>query len=213
MPGMLSQQQKPETKGAKPEAKRAQPDRQPRPEGQPAKGEGGKRKAPPEMQKQYNDFVGQAYNLIYDEKVLPQIQERLSAGNNPVENLATTTVMAVQRVLDSAEKAGKQFDNRVLLNGGAEIVNDLATLADKAGIHKYSEEEIKSASYLALDMFTAKQKQAGRLDEQGLARDAQALMQAEQSGRLDQLLPGARKVADAGKKMGGGQPQKEKANG
>ena len=44
----------------------------------------------PEEQQGYDEFVNNAFSVIYDKKSLPQILEGLKGDGNPVEGLANT---------------------------------------------------------------------------------------------------------------------------
>lgn len=151
--------------------------------------------APPEEQELYNATVGQAYNLIYDDKVMPRVLNRLSASD-PVDGLAATTVMVMDRVEDSAEKQGVKIPGDVMLHAGMEVMGDLAGLAKDARIHEYDKAEKEAALYQALDQYRQMRDGQGRLDKQAIRQDWDMLMQAEQEGRLEDVLPGAGRLAE-----------------
>ncbi len=108
--------------------------------------QGGEVNASPEQQAQYEKFVLAATDMVYDEKVMPGIVERLKGANDPVEGLASAAVMVTQRVVDSAEKAGETIDQAVSFNAAMEIIMDLATLANESGVHEYTPEEMQAAT-------------------------------------------------------------------
>lgn len=169
--------------------------RQPSPER--GDGEGRQRRGNVSEQEQqiYDATVGQAYNLIYDEKVMPGILQRMQAGE-PVESLATTTVLVVSRVKDSADKEGIDIPGDVLFHAGMEVLQDLANLSAQAGIHEYGQDEKEAALYQALDTYRDMMEQSGKLDSAAMQRDWDMLMQADKAGRLDEVLPGASKLAE-----------------
>ena len=164
----------------------------------------GGRNVTPQEQDLYDATVGQAYNVIYDDKAMPAVLERLATGD-PVESLATTTVMVMTRVEDSAKKQDIKIPGNVLLHAGMEVMGDLAGLAADAKIHTFDKAEKEAALYQALDQYRTMREGRGELDRQALRQEWGQLMQAEQQGRLEQVLPGAGKLAERaqGRKQAG----------
>lgn len=144
----------------------------------------------PEEQQQYDRFVDNCYAVIYDQKTLPKILKSLDATDDPIMNLANTIVQVVHFVATSAKGAQQQISGDVLIQGGAEVMGDLADLAGKVGIHEYSEDEIEGATYRAMDMYRELQKQDGTLDVNAAKQDMRDIMVADKEGRLGELLPG-----------------------
>ena len=210
MPGLMSQgaaaNRRPQSD--RPQSDRSQPDRAARQ--QPQAG-GGQRKpgqnVTAEEQDMYDATVGQAYNLIYDDKAMPAVLERLAAGD-PVESLATTTVMVMARVEDSAMKEDIKIPGDVMLHAGMEVLGDLAGLAADANIHTFDKSEKEAALYQALDQYRQMREGQGRLDRETLRQEWNQLMQAEQEGRLEEVLPGAGKLAQRaqGRNQAGTEP-------
>ena len=173
------------------------------PEDMPAQGDPGDEQpnVSPELQQQYDRFVVNGIQMIQASS--GKIIERLKASQNPIEGLASATVMIVTRLEDSAESKGVKIDPEVLVNGGLEIMGTLAEVAEAANIHSFTEEEIENAGYAAMDQYGTARKQSGKLDEQAIGRDYQQMLEADKAGRLDEVLPGiseyARKVGGKGK--------------
>jgi len=116
----------------------------------------------PEEQAEKDQFVGNAFTVIYDKKTLPLVLQRLRGvgmnrrhGSDPIEGLAQTTVLIVGQLQDSAQRAGKTITSDILLHGGKEILEELADMAGNAGIHDYAEAEIEGAFYRAMDLYRA----------------------------------------------------------
>jgi len=149
----------------------------------------------PEEQKQYDQFVKNGMNLIYDEGGLGKIVESLKGGENPIGGLANTLVSVVSRLEDSAEQNKQQISGDVLYHGGVELMEQLAEMAEAAKIHEFSEEDLESALYLALDQYRAMRQEQGKLPEERLKADFQTMLQAENEGRLDEILPGIEEYA------------------
>jgi len=149
----------------------------------------------PEEQQEYNSFVSNGMKVLYDPKALPQIIESIrnddgESDGNPVEGLANALVMLVMRVEDSALEQGQKISGDVLLHGGTELLEQMADLAQQAGVHDFDESEIETALYLALDTYRVTRQQQGKLPEDELKADMQQLVQADQAGNLEEIIPG-----------------------
>lgn len=161
----------------------------------------------PEEQAQYEDFVDKCHQLIYSQGAFEKVLERIKATPNPVEGLATVVATTVFRVQQSAVEAGQELSPDVLMQGGQEVLLDLADQVAKAGIHDYSEQEIEAATYAAVDQYREMAGKAGFLDEGAAVQDANSLVQMDRTGELDETLPGLKeKFAGIG---GGDQPAED----
>lgn len=160
----------------------------------------------PEEQAEYEQIMGNALKVIYPEggdDPSPNVLQALKGSDNPIVNLANAAVIIVRGLRDSAEKSGEverwneiaaqgdlaDFDG-ILFHVGSDVVNELAELSEAAKIHDYSEEEAENAFYIALDMYREQAKDAGQIDEEGLKQGWAEVSQANEEGRLGELLPG-----------------------
>lgn len=198
MAGLLNDKMAAELGGAQPAAQPMRGEADPMADG------GEQPNVTPEEQAQYDRFVDNGLKIIFDEKTAPQILKRLQASGNPIEGLASATVNVVLGLKDSAEKAGQKLDPAVLLHGGAELMENIAELSDAAGVHKFTPEELEQATYAAMDQYGTIEKERGTLDTAAFEEDARMLLEADQAGRLDELLPG---ITEKAKQMGGAKPQ------
>ena len=161
--------------------------------GVPAPGQGGGEDQPnvtPEEQAQYDQFIDNAFSAIYDEKSLPQIIESLKGNGNPVDGLANTAVAVVTRVEDSAEKAGQALSPDVVFNAGSEILEDLAELASKAGIHEFTPDEVEGALFQAMDLYREMRGRDGGAARPQIVEDFNQIVELDQAGKLDEVAPG-----------------------
>lgn len=166
----------------------------------------GEVEASPEEQAQYEQFVTNGMNMMYDQQGLPTILQSLSGAGSPVEGLANTLAMMVMRLEDSAADAGQEISGDAMYAGVTEqILPLLVELADAGGVHEYKEEEVDAALFQALDIYRSTRQQAGQLDEEALQGDMAMLMQAEQDGTIGEVLPGIDKFAKAERNRGNNQ--------
>src|SRR5436309_1133861 len=108
----------------------------------------------PEEQAQYDQFVKNGMSILYTEdgKIPPEVLNRLSRGK-PAAALAQTGVWLVSMLENSAKQSGKQIDPAVLMHGGKELFEQLATISQTAHIHRFDQKELDGAWYSALDMY------------------------------------------------------------
>lgn len=164
----------------------------PGPEG-PQGGEEGN--VSPEEQAQYDQFVKNGMQLIYQKEGLEQLFTTLEGDGNPIQGVADTLVMVVSRLEDSAEEKGVEVSGDVKMHGAQELLEQLVELSENASIHEFSDEEMEQAFYLALDEYRIKKQRSGTLPVDELQEDFQALAQAEEQGQLDEVLPGVSEFA------------------
>jgi len=147
----------------------------------------------PEEQAQYEEFVANAMEIIYprgeEGAVSPQVIEQLSAGDDRIEALAQTAVQLTIAVEDSAEKAGPQLDDSVVMHGGIAILEELAEIAEAAKVHDYSEDEMQGATYRAMDLYRELGEQSGKVDPDALKAQFGEIMDADKRGDVQSVLP------------------------
>lgn len=149
----------------------------------------------PQEQQQYNEFVANGLKLIYDPKTLPGVVQRLKGGGDPIEGLAGAASTLVLRLQDSAESKGVKIDSDVLFQGGKELLEELATLAQRAGIHDYTDKELEGALYRGLDLYRGVEQARGGIHKDVMQKDLAQLNQADQSGELERAFPGLKEHA------------------
>lgn len=156
--------------------------------GPAAGGEKAKANVTPEKQAAYDQFVNNGYKMIYSDSGFPAVLGRLKDGD-PVEALANTAMTVVFGLEQSASQKGAKIDGDVMLHGGAELLGDLANLSKEAGGHAFSQEEVESAFFQALDLYKLMKDGSGGLDPAPFKQDLARLQQMDATGQLAQLMP------------------------
>lgn len=147
----------------------------------------------PEEQKMYEMTVLNAMAIIYagdSKKPAPKVIEALGASENPTMNLASAAVSIVMYLSENAAERGVEIDDSILYHVGVAVVEELAAIAAKEGIHDFSEQEIEQAFYQALDMYRTAGAESGLVDEEQLKQGFETIRQADAEGRLGEVLPG-----------------------
>ena len=169
----------------------------------PMQPQGDNQQASPEEQRQYDAFVAQALDLIYDQRMLPKIVDMLDGDGDPVEGLARATATIVARIATAAEKGGEKVSGDVLFHAGTEVFEDLANLSKTAKIKDYDADSdaLEGAYFRAMDQFRVMMQGAGRINQQAAQEDMAKLEQMDQSGDLRNMflsLAGNDGVEEAG---------------
>jgi hypothetical protein len=166
--------------------------------------EEGMEQASPEEQAQYDQFVTNGMQVIYDEKegVRADILARLKESSDPKENLANTTAWLVTMLETSAEKNGAQIDDAVVMHAGKELMEQLADVCQAANIHDFSDKDMEGAWYRGLDLYRETATQDGRVNPDQLKEQFGEIERADQEGRLNQLLPGFDRAQAATQQQG-----------
>lgn len=161
----------------------------------------GEEMASPEEQAQYDAFVKNGMKLLYSEKATDSVLGAIEGAGDPVEGIANALAMVMMRLEDSAGEAGQEIGGDVKLNAAGEIFEQLVELAEAAGIHEYSDEDMETALLRAMDIYRETRQGQGAISPEPYQEDLGMLMQAEQSGQLDAVAPGLKEYA--AKKAGG----------
>lgn len=163
----------------------------------------------PEEQAEYDQFVANATEIMYDEQTMPQILQRIHGSPNKAEAVANVTAMLVMRLEDSARQEGMPIEGDVKFHGGVNILELLVDLTEAAGIHEFSPEEIEQATLAAMDIYREARQADGTLPSEEIAEDLDLLVAAEEQGALGELVPGAEQYAQMAEQRhgGGGQQQ------
>lgn len=131
--------------------------------------------ASPEEQELYNRFVARAMQHIYDERTFPGIVEDMKAMQDVPLDLGTLSATVAFAVMQKAKQAGQKIPGDVLLHGGAEIVQQMVEVYDRATNAKLPPEESEAVLYHAADKFRELAGSSGDIDAQEVAAAMQDL--------------------------------------
>lgn len=164
------------------------------PQAEPMIAEGGEA-ATPEEQALYDDIVGRAYLLIFDEKggtVRKSVLDSLS-GEEPKEALASTAASIFARVLQAAAQGGVEVPGEVKEAAGAEVFETLAEVASKAGVYDFmgDDQAFEAAFLLAADTLRQIETESGTLDPEAAKADFAGMVEADKSGELAAAMQAA----------------------
>ena len=186
------------------------PQGDPEEQGETVPDDEGAEQATPEEQAKYEEFVKTGYGLMYaGGKVNPHVMKMLDDDPSdlmsvlqdqqelqqfsPVVALAATAAIIT---LETCKKTGEK-DGTIILHGGKAILEDLVEIAEKAGIHEFSEDDMMQAMRMGADLFREAGKEAGIVNEDEAKQEWGEIQTADQEGKLGDVLPALANVKEA----------------
>jgi hypothetical protein len=129
----------------------------------------------------------------------PQVAKMFEGADPPISDqpadaLAVTGVIVTMIAEAQLAQAGTEIPHEIIYHAGTEVIGQLAEAAEAAGIADFSEEQIGDAFLRALDLY---RQSSPNVDQQALSSEFEEIVAADREGRLDQVLPGASKLAPA----------------
>ena len=112
-------------------------------------------KVSPQEQEQYDKVVSKGMELIYNQKVMPQLVQSIQGDGNPVEGLANVVSMVMLRLDDASAQAGEQMSPGVRAHAAKELLEQVAELAGPKGadVHEFSRQELEAAYQMASGLY------------------------------------------------------------
>lgn len=169
--------------------------------------------ASPEEQAVFEKFRKNYLRVVYgtgskpgpkgEPPLIQEILAMLKDVPDPVFALGSAAETVVSQLSEGAEAAGEPIPGDVLMHSGVAVVEDLAELAERAGIHEYTEEEMGEALKVGMSMYI---QEHPNIDKAAFEADIAAMKQAEASGTLDDMFPGISEYAARAEQEMGGQP-------
>jgi len=164
--------------------------------------------ASPEEQAAADQFVGRSWQLIYDDRMFPQIVEMLRGpqGGDPAEGLATVTDLVVAKVAHTADQAGVAVPPDAMFHASGDVLEELAEVSKRAQIKDYSQDKnaLERAWFQFLDKFRQRLDGVGEIDQAGAQNDLGKLMRADKNGTLEKVMRDLNEQDNSG--VAGGEP-------
>lgn len=166
-------------------------------------GEDAMEEASPEEQAQYEQFVNGMMAVVYPEQTPGEVNPMILANlrgefqpealqmfeaaepgltNSPQDSVAATAV-----ILTVMGESQGEYTDDVVLHGGAATVEELIEVAEAAKIHDFSDDDLETVTYRAMDLYRIA---SPRADPAALTEEFKGLMAANEQGNLGAVLPG-----------------------
>ena len=93
-----------------------------------------------------------ALKILHDPKITPQILQMMKAAGDPVQALAQATLLVMRQLF---AKSKQTIPPEVLGVAGVEVMDELAMIANKAGLYKITPQILQQAVQAAVEQFKA----------------------------------------------------------
>lgn len=136
-----------------------------------------------------------------DPKVLALFEDaQPPLSGSPQDSLAATAVLLTILIDDKlgygakareGEGGGPDYD-AITLHAGKSIIEHLIEISEKEGVHDFSEQDIEGVTYRAMDLYGVAARKIGKAgyDQAALKEEFISIVQANNEGKLDKVLPG-----------------------
>lgn len=119
------------------------------------------------QQAEFDKFVDMGMAILFDPDFVTTARKRIEGDDNPIDAVAEVATNVVHRIFTGAMKQGEDIDQVVVLNGGWQILNYVAEVAQMGAGVQMAPEDIETSFYLAADKFRK------MLEAQGLMEPVQ----------------------------------------
>ncbi|MGZ5581795.1 MAG: hypothetical protein ACXWG8_00325 [Usitatibacter sp.] len=194
-PDAEDQNEPPETPGEKPDA-------EDQAEG-PETDDGGDEQSnvTPEEQQQYDTVVVAALSFLYADGATKMVVQKLKDESQGPGGLAKAIGHTCAMILISVKRAlaqkGKQVPPDVMFGAGKEVIAEIITIAEKAGLAKQGDEQLlKTSAFEAVKAYGDAELQSGELGPQQRQEAQQEMAQLKGGAPQSGLVNGAIQAPD-----------------
>lgn len=163
--------------------------------------EGGK-KMTPEQQQQFDLFISNGRKIVQEagETILKQIQVQ-----DPIDGIASATVMVIGRLEQVALEAGTQLDPDVEIQAANGIMGEIIGLYEKNGGQPLDEQQRYQAFSLAVSMYLDEAVKTGKISKEELTQMSDMMKKTPEGQQIAKKMEqsAARGTGQGGTKGGG----------
>lgn len=137
----------------------------------------------PEMQKEFDVFLANAMNIIYDKTVFDKMLKMIIGAENPVEAIAQATLNVIERLESSAAKNKVKISDGAKVQGANHVMGEIIGAAEKAGVQPLSEEQRAEAWQIAVSKYIDSALKSGKMTQEQvvqLSQEAQGSPEGQQ---------------------------------
>lgn len=157
--------------------------------------QGQQEKVDPKLQQQFDIFVANGISVIHDEKVSGGLIKRITKSDDPVEAIAKATLDIIGKLEMSAKSSGMDLSDAVLVQGANQLMGEIITLAETAGMQPLTDEQKYQAFSLATSLYLDGAVKSGKISPEELQQMGQDASQTSDGQRILQRLRGSSEVA------------------
>ena len=141
-------------------------------------------------QDQYDMFVANGISLIHDPKISEGLIKRVANAADPVDAIARVTLDIVQRLESSAQKNGMELSPTTLAHGANDLMGEVITLAEAAGMQPLTDEQKHQAFSLATALYLDSAVKEGKITPEQLQQMGQEASATPQGQKISQQISG-----------------------
>lgn len=144
------------------------------------------RKATDKQQEQYNKMYAGSVIMLYDKGFMGHAEEMLNEAPNVVEGMAQIGAALAARITSLAKQSGDPIEPIVLVEGGREVMAEVAEFADLVG-HTVSPEDMENAYLRASDIVRQAMIDGGEIDMDAFEAEAEQVRGIVDQGELSAM--------------------------
>lgn len=135
-------------------------------------------------QEEIDIFVANGMKMLHSSKVSDSIVTFIKESRNPVTAIADASLRIVDRLLESAEAAGKKPSLNTIAIGGNMIMGEIIASAEAAGMKKLTDKEKYQAYSLAISKYLDNAIRTGRMPKEELLQMGQDVQSTPEGQKI-----------------------------
>lgn len=142
----------------------------------------------PELQGQFDIFMANGISIIHDEKVSEGLIKRILASDDSIEAIASATLDIIERLESSSKSSGVDLSDAVLVQGANQLMGEIISLAEMAGMSPLNEDQRYQAFSLATGKYLDNAVKTGKMTPDELQKMSDGVSQTSDGQRILERL-------------------------
>ena len=149
----------------------------------------------PEQQEELDIFISNGISIIYDPKVSKGLIARILKTKDPVEAIADATLDIINKLEGSATSSKVNFSDTTLVHGANQLMAEIITLSETAGMKPLNEGQKEQAFTLAASKYIDRAIKSGKITPDQLQQMSQTASQTPQGKAIAQKVQAGKQGA------------------
>ena len=146
--------------------------------------------ADPAAQEQLDMFVANGVKMIHNPKLSDSIIDKILNAEDAPDAIAEATLGVVERIETGAKQSGTQLTDDTLVAGANELMGEIISMAETAGLEKLSEEDRYRAYSVAVSKYLDGAVKSGKMTTEHLATMSEQAKATPQGQEIVQTAEG-----------------------
>lgn len=151
-------------------------------------GQSGTGQVDPKIQEECDIFVTNGIQIIHDEKVSNNLIQQIKANKDPIEGIAQATLSIVERLEESAAQSGMKISDAAKIHGSNQLMGEIITLAEAAGMQPLNEEQRYQAFSFAISKYIDNAVRSGKMTKEQLGQMSLEAQQSPEGQKISQQM-------------------------